>query len=668
MRGSRRRRLRLALRDGAALAAFASMGISGEVPVPLVGAFVLGVALALLDLRILSRIAVASGIAVAGAAVLLCARVAYGGMDPVVAACTFAAVITLHRILSAPTPRTDHQVLLTSLLMISGGAALSGELLFAAMLALFTPCAFGALALGVVERTAPAGAEVDAAPLLGRVGLGALIALAGAVVFFALIPRLAWNVAGRRFPRGLGAISGLADGVRLGAGPGSIKTNPRLVARVQITPDPKQPMLRRYWLAHAYGTWTGREWRDEGRAQPPAELVELREGARRVVHQRVEILPAYGSRTAIALVDPVVFGNAVGFRDGARLRVDFSLVPDVEVRLADPADAYTYHVYSANVDETRAGVHLPDANLAKYVALPPLDARIARLAREIIQGELDPLRAARKLERYLGAHYRYTLDLPESAADPLSEFLFERKEGHCEYFATALAVMLRTQGFPARVATGFFGGERAGHAYLLRAGDAHAWTQVWLPGRGFVDVDATPEAGRAAQTAPVLAWLVRHYEVVDAWWRGSVLDYSIGDQVRLVKQVVKRSERSRNAPPAPRTGWIAAGVVALAVYCVWRVWLLLRGRIVSLEATRLRDQAEAVLSRAGLSPASGEGFEDFTTRIAPARPEIAHALAPLARRYLEARFGDRPLRAGERVELMLSLRVALKRGSRRQVA
>ena len=110
-------------------------------------------------------------------------------------------------------------------------------------------------------------------------------------------------------------------------------------------------------------------------------------------------------------------------------------------------------------------------------------------------------RAAQKLASWLQSEYTYTLELGGDVADPLMEFLFVRKAGHCEHFATALTLMLRTQGFQARLATGFFGGERVGDEYLVRAGDAHAWTHVLVPGRGFVTVDATPPAFRASQSA-----------------------------------------------------------------------------------------------------------------------------------------------------------------------
>ncbi|HYX91186.1 MAG TPA: transglutaminaseTgpA domain-containing protein, partial [Myxococcaceae bacterium] len=533
MTAAGRRRLRLAFRDGAALAAFASVAISGEISGWAIAAFAVGGALALFDVRMLARVPLASGIAVTGAGALLSAKVALGGMDLVVAACTFAAAITLHRVLSSPNARVDHQVLLTSLLMISGGAALSGELLFAVMVALFATFACVTLALGVVEGALPAGADFPSAPLLRRAGVCVLIALGGGAALFVVLPRLSWNVGWHRLSRGLGGISGLAEGVHLGVGSGSIKTNPRVVARVQIAPDPRQPVLHAYWIARTYGTWTGREWSEERPAQPPSERVEIRPGSPHLVHQRVELLPAYGSRTAVALVDPVAFGNAIGFRDGLRVpRLRFSHLPGGEVRLVEVADGYAYHVYSADPALDRAPVgpsDLSDADRARYVALPPVDSRVGQLAADVLQGETDPLRAAQRLQTFLGARYRYTLELPDSPEDPLADFLFERKEGHCEYFATALAVMLRTQGFAARVATGFFGGERIGDAYVLRAGDAHAWTQIWVPGRGFVNVDATPEAGRASQASPFAAWLVRQYERVDGWWRSTVLEYSLGD-------------------------------------------------------------------------------------------------------------------------------------------
>jgi len=92
-------------------------------------------------------------------------------------------------------------------------------------------------------------------------------------------------------------------------------------------------------------------------------------------------------------------------------------------------------------------------------------------------------------------HYRYTLHLPTTAPkDPLANFLFERKEGHCEYFASAMAVMLRSLAIPSRVVNGFRGGEfnDLNGQYVVRASDAHSWVEAYFPGHGWVGFDPTP--------------------------------------------------------------------------------------------------------------------------------------------------------------------------------
>ena len=198
MNAAPRQRLRLLLRDFAAGSAFGAMAISGELPTWALLLFALGLALALFNLRILSRVSVVTGVGVAASAALLYARVALGSLDLVVAACAFASLITLHRLLSAPTPRTDHQVLLTSLLMLSGGAALSGELLYALMLGLFAAFACCSLALGVIERTLPERASFSVRPLVPWMVSGLLAAVLGAVLCFVLLPRVSWNAMARR--------------------------------------------------------------------------------------------------------------------------------------------------------------------------------------------------------------------------------------------------------------------------------------------------------------------------------------------------------------------------------------------------------------------------------------------------------------------------------------
>ncbi len=130
-----------------------------------------------------------------------------------------------------------------------------------------------------------------------------------------------------------------------------------------------------------------------------------------------------------------------------------------------------------------------------YLQLPRTDPRIRELAENIVRGETSPNRKAQLLETYLSTHFEYTLELPPvEPADPLAFFLFHRKKGHCEYFASSMAVMLRMLDIPSRVITGFQSGvyNPISGSQLIRTSDAHSWVEAWLPDRGWVTFDPTP--------------------------------------------------------------------------------------------------------------------------------------------------------------------------------
>lgn len=664
MTAERRARLRLLLRDLGAGAAFASMAISGQLPIWSTAVFAAALLLALLKRRILAGHTGVSLAALAIAGLALYAAAATARTDLVEAACAFAGLLTAQRMLSASSPATDNQIHLTSLLMVAGGAALSGELLFAVFLFVFTVLASFALSLAVIDAAAPPGAELPLRPVMRAMSAGLVLTLAGSTAFFVLFPRLSWNVAARRVSPGLGATTGLADSVRLGGGGGSIKRNPRIVLRATLSPDPGIQSLNAYWIGRTYDTFRGDEWTGSGSARRSVVQVHLRPSGRRLIHQRIELLPAYGSRTLVALEPPVLLGNATAHGPSGSALTRLVELPGTEVRFEDRALGYSYHAYSLSgpatpPDETAS----PDAAL---LALPPtLDPRIPMLAREVVGTERNPLRAARRLEAHLKAEYRYSLELAGDVEDPLADFLFVRGQGHCEHFATALAVLLRAVGIPSRVASGFFGGERIGDEYVVRAGDAHAWTQALIPGRGFVTLDATPEAHRQGSPSPWLEWLTRQYEALDALWRSGVIDYSFRDQTRLARALVRPPRGaggSRASLRIPGAGRAAVSLLAgLLVYVLVRRFARSRGGSRRPEATALLDDVERLLARAGVRREPGEGIEEVTARLAASEHPLAVPLGRTTRRYLEARFGQRPLREGEHAHLLRTLGAAVSR-------
>jgi transglutaminase-like putative cysteine protease len=672
-------RLRLRLRDLGACAAFASMALSGQLPLAALGVCVLGLAVALAGRRPLAARVGLSAVLLAGVGLLLGYAVVRGAMDPIVAACSFAALLNTQRLLTAPSAATDGQVFLTGLLMVAGGAALSGDLLYAPALLLFSVFSCLSLGLGVVEAATPPGEPVPVRGVLRPLGAALAVALVGGLAFFVLFPRLSWNVASRRVSPGLaGASTGFSDTVRLG-GTGTLKTSTRPVLRARLQPDPGVERLDGYWVGRTYESFDGRQWHESPKVLRTAPLVYMRETGAPLVHQQLEVLPAYGSQTLVALDTPVQLGNAVGQGLQGNRPVQVSLYRGGEVRFAQPAVGYTYHAYSAvqgkpaGAGQARAGV---DGSADAYLKLPAqLDARVPELAERVLAGEAEPLAAARKLAAHLKREYRYTLELPGEVEDPLADFLFSRREGHCEHFATALTVLLRSRGIPARVASGFFGGERVEGQYVVRAGDAHAWTQVLVPGRGWVTVDATPDAYRTSQPNALLAWLSHGYEVVDAFWRNRVVDYSFRDQLDFVRTLT-RPTRERTpaggdaAPPSrlrlpPAKAWGAALLVALATWAA--VHLLGRRGPPSGKAhpaSALLDGAEHALRRARLERPAGEGLEELAARLAAAAHPLAPPLTRLTRRYLEARFGAQALGPGEGKALVRSLADAVQAHAR----
>ncbi len=188
---------------------------------------------------------------------------------------------------------------------------------------------------------------------------------------------------------------------------------------------------------------------------------------------------------------------------------------------------------------------LPAAMPERYLQLPEhLDPRIPELARKLTAAEPSTYRRATAIERYLTTQFAYTLQLPsEAPADPLADFLFHRRRGHCEYFASSMAVLLRTVGIPSRVITGFRGGlfNQLNSTYIVRARDAHSWVEAYIPGAGWTTFDPTPHGD-----APALNAWSRSQLYLDAareFWREWVVNYDAAHQQNLSMTSVSKTHR-----------------------------------------------------------------------------------------------------------------------------
>ncbi|MBI3894610.1 MAG: DUF3488 domain-containing protein [Acidobacteria bacterium] len=190
---------------------------------------------------------------------------------------------------------------------------------------------------------------------------------------------------------------------------------------------------------------------------------------------------------------------------------------------------------------------LPDAIRETYLQLPTLDSRVSLLAQEITSSQTTAYDKAEAIARYLQANYGYTLDLPAAMPkDPIAYFLFEVRRGHCEFFASSMAILLRSAGVPARLVNGFLQGSYndVSGQYTVRASDAHTWVEVYFPTYGWVTFDPTPPEGRSAQDL----WLGRlslYLDAFQSFWDEWIINYDFLHQATLARQLEQTSRQWR---------------------------------------------------------------------------------------------------------------------------
>ncbi len=372
------------------------------------------------------------------------------------------------------------------------------------------------------------------------VGLGAATWALGAAAFL-LAPRVV--------PPSRDERTGFAEHVELGA-MDRLLDDRTVVFRARVMPDAVGELAWRGTALDEFdgGGWRARELRTPVEVTGPRLLPEDAS-----VVEVVSVAPATVLFTTGQVVDLRAEGAELwtdgrgGFRaDGARRWRLVSLPPQgVGARVA----------WDDTAGDLGAATRLPD----------DLDPRIRELARAVA-GEGTPLERVEALRQHLRREYRYTRT-PRARGDeqPLATFLFESRAGHCEYFATALAVLARAADVPSRVVNGYSGGELGADGWMVvRESDAHAWVEVWVEG-AWRAVDATP-ASVAEASAP--AWSPPLRVQLGGWWEAAV-GYGRDEQLGALWSAAQRLD-----PGAGRTPWrglaVLAGVgAAIAAASAW---------------------------------------------------------------------------------------------------
>lgn len=471
-----------------------------------------------------------------------------------------------------------------------------------------------------------------------------LIGLPLALAAFWLFPRLPaplWGVPERAMAK-----TGLSDSMS----PGEwidLMGDESPALRVQFQ-GPTPPQSQMYWRGPVLWrfdgrTWTAVEWFTAMTA-PPVDL-----GATRWTYE-VEVEPTE-NRQLVALELPQ------SAPAGTQLSLDYTLQTarrlDNVTRWRMQAATPVSFQADLNPMMRRLALSLPADYNPRTVAL---GVQWRREAGADDQAVIDRALAM------IRAEFAYTLDTPLLGRNHVDEFLFDVKAGFCEHYSSAFVVLMRAAGIPARVVTGYVGGvyNRLGDYWLVRRSDAHAWAEVWLPGRGWVRVDPTaavaPEriydtiADRQPGTIGGFSALAPAFQMSD-WVRRGWNDFVLGFNADRQQHLLRPLGLERIDPGVLSALFVAAIGLALA----WMAWLTARAerqRDPLLHAWHRLGQRYA---RLGLGRQPHEPAQAWAARVAAQRPQSQH-LASLSAHFADWRYASPQDRKGTRDDLLRALR------------
>ncbi len=436
----------------------------------------------------------------------------------------------------------DHlQVYFVSLLQLIIASELTTSLAFGIVFVVFMVMLVTAMVFSHFLKEG----HIDKALVSRPVYVISVLTLCMTTVFFIALPRLTHRFIGKSHTRGI-RTSGFSEQMEFGD-LGSIKLDPTVILRVEMDAGASGPL---YWRGRTLEVFDGIRWKNElgakNRIQKTGDEFLLGSYNRgQVVEQQIDLEP---------LDSDVIFGLSM-IRS---IKTDaYFLTVDTAGNLAQPGKVSRrsrYTVYS-DISKEEEGTPQPI-----YLQVPFGIERISELARDITRpyqtskrtsnkndarsddqsGDQSDEQKAQAIAEYLRSNYAYTLTVSPApkGISPLEDFLFRSKRGYCEHYSSAMVLMLRSVGIPARIVTGFLGGDRNAYGgYLIvRQRDAHSWVEALINGK-WKRYDPTPSVAPAPVESYSLFW-----DSVKTQWARYVVGFRSSDQraifVHLTRQFI----------------------------------------------------------------------------------------------------------------------------------
>lgn len=368
-----------------------------------------------------------------------------------------------------------------------------------------------------------------------------------AIPVFLVLPRVSQG-ASRRGILATESLSGFSEEVRLGD-VGRIKLNPEVVMRVRVRQAGESERFDLRWRGITLDRYDGRSWMSSGGWKPAARRterafsVDARFPSAGITEQRFFLEPVNVSTVFVAPRPIFVTGLQTLMRDdGDGLRT----IPHPNSKLEYRVYSDTHQPTPQELESDTSTADYPTADYPediqrRYLQLPAgFDHRIAELATKVTVGVAGTFAIARVIETHLRTNYSYTLDLlPVGDGDPVAGFLLESRQGHCEYFASAMVLMLRTRGVPARLVNGFQMGEynQTADVFTVRQSDAHSWVEVYFHKYGWIPFEPTPSIGLSHYDDGWQSRLRQYQEAIEMFWLENVIGFDTSRQITMAVEL-----------------------------------------------------------------------------------------------------------------------------------
>lgn len=492
---------------------------------------------------------------------------------------------------------------------------------------------------------------------LGVLGISALPLLVVLFLFFPRLPPL-WSVQLSSNQ----ATTGVSDSMSPGD-IASLSQSTELAFRVEFTQArPAQSEL--YWRGLVFSDFDGVTWRPNRRVQqqwqpgrqPPNWL------ARSLATANNKTEPKSYEITLEPTQQQWLFGldYPLPQNKDTRLTSDFTLIKEEPV-----SEQLRYEVL--RYAPMQIDPILDEVSRAANLTLPSAgNLQTQNLAKQLFaQSGSDPERYIQAIQRWINqTEFRYTLSPPPLDEDRIDSFLFETKAGFCEHYSSSFTFMMRAVGIPARVVAGYQGGEmsRGGNVWEVRQMDAHAWSEVWLEGQGWVRVDPTafvaPERveqgmdaltqsrgaslfgeGAAAQVSyqqyQMLQALRRLSDQASYYWQKDVVGYDQDKQAgSLLKWFNIRSISEQIA-------WLAASAITVISLLVFMIWYRRRKQWHPADRPLIKLSSKVAKNDRALSRHDNEGALAWLKRLenSQAHGLNGEGLQEVSRHYRQLRYG-----------------------------